>query len=370
MQNNSNSQPCDPVVSGCIQKCNEPVLIKPVDDVLHVIAAVSNTRRFKRRYDLFRKFIAHMNSFACSGLQLHIVELVFGDRQPEIICEHPAGVHPDYKGHDHILLYSKDEWFQKESLINVAVTRLPKDWKYVAWIDADLIFLNRDWVQETVHMLQHHPVVQLFETAVDLGPTGRILQVHFGFAYCYQKKGQVDSVTGYDSMYHPGYAWAMTREFWNQTGGLMDFAILGSADHHMALAWIGKAMDSVHNMATDAYKRKVLAYQSWATGPKKEPVDVGYTNGTIAHEYHGSKKNRKYIERWDILIDNKYDPDLHIAKDWQGLVELTNACSAKLRHEIGVYFQQRQEDSIDDDGFDPTIQQKKVVPINHPQLGK
>jgi hypothetical protein len=331
----------DRVIDACAQDSKNPVVIKPVSDVLHVVVVVSNTRRYKRRYELFRHFVAHMTQF--DGLKLHIVELVFGDRQPEIV---PAD---EGKESSHLLLYTKDEWFQKEALINIGVSRLPRDWKYVAWIDADLIFLNRSWVPETLHMLQHHPVVQLFETAIDLGPTGRVMQVHFGFAYCLQKQGKMDHVGTYGSMYHPGYAWAMTREFWNQTGGLMDFAILGSADHHMCMSWVGKGLETVHNGVTDTYKRRVSAYQTWALGPAGTPVDVGFTNGTICHEYHGTKKNRKYCERWQILVDNRYDPDLHIAKDWQGLVELTNACPAKLKHDIGVYFKERFEDSVDDE---------------------
>lgn len=35
---------------------------------------------------------------------------------------------------------------------------------------------------------------------------------------------------------HTGYVWACTRYFWENVGGLMDFCILGSADHNMALA--------------------------------------------------------------------------------------------------------------------------------------
>jgi len=31
------------------------------------------------------------------------------------------------------------------------VVGLPRDWRYVAWIDADVHFLNRDWAQETLH---------------------------------------------------------------------------------------------------------------------------------------------------------------------------------------------------------------------------
>jgi hypothetical protein len=36
------------------------------------------------------------------------------------------------------------------------VARLPNDWKYVAWVDADVNFTNPHWVRVTVQQLQHY----------------------------------------------------------------------------------------------------------------------------------------------------------------------------------------------------------------------
>jgi hypothetical protein len=90
-------------------------------------------------------------------------------------------------------------------MINSAVARLPDDWQYMAWVDADITFLRPDWVQETIQQLQHHAVVQMFEYAVDLPQDG----------YYYTKT----------MSFHPGFAWACRREAWEKLGGLLDINI-------------------------------------------------------------------------------------------------------------------------------------------------
>ena len=64
------------------------------------------------------------------------------------------------------------------------------------------------------------------------------------------------------------------------------------------------------------------------------------------HAWHGKKKQRKYIERWDILIRNDYVPYLDLRRDWQGLYALTDR-NRQLRDDIRRYFLQRNEDSVD-----------------------
>ena len=45
-------------------------------------------------------------------------------------------------------------------------------------IGHDLAIVDHD---ETIHQLQHYQIVQMFQTAADLGPEGEILQVFNGF---------------------------------------------------------------------------------------------------------------------------------------------------------------------------------------------
>ena len=129
---------------------------------------------------------------------------------------------------------------------------------------------------------------------------------------------------------------------------LFDKAILGSADHHMAMGLIGGAFKSVPENTTAQYKKAVFEWEEMALTRLRK--NVGYVPGMIVHYWHGNKLNRKYVERWKVLIDNKYDPVKDISRDPQGLYKLNmhnGTRSIKMRDDIRRYFRQRNEDSID-----------------------
>lgn len=115
--------------------------------------------------------------------------------------------------------------------------RLPRHWKYVAWVDGDIEFHNKNIGFETIHKLQTHDVVQMFQSVVNFGPKGQVVSTYEGFCYQYVKNGFKPTAASYQkyTFPHPGFAWACTKKAWNDMGGLIDFGILGAADHHMAL---------------------------------------------------------------------------------------------------------------------------------------
>jgi hypothetical protein len=309
---------------------------------LHVITVISNPVRFHSRYELYNNFKKHMEA---SGAQLHTVELAFGDRPFEITR---GGC-----GSNETQFRTFDELWHKENMINLALARLPTDWEYVAWIDADIMFQNPYWLAETVQQLQHHMVVQLFAQAVDLGPRHEIMQTHRGFVKgyfdegfkCPNMKHKDWGYYGYGptgSFAHPGYAWAARREALEHTGGLLEFAILGSGDHHMAMALIGEAAKTFPSNIHSRYAFKIMQWQDRAV--RYLHRDIGFVDGTLLHYWHGKKIDRNYRGRWVIL--DEYDPDLDIKRDTQGLFVLTDN-NPKLRDGIRMYFRNRNEDSID-----------------------
>ncbi len=304
--------------------------------VLHVIAVINNFVRFKRRYELFHKFKQHIESFP--NVILYVAEAALGDR-PFMVTE------PDNPRH--LQVRTDDELWIKENTINLMAQRLPHHWKYMAWIDADVHFMNRDWVYETIHMLQHYHVVQLWETAIHLGPKGEAINIVTSFMSQYIKKAPFpyDKKAKYASnTWHPGFAWACTRFAYESMGGLIDFAILGAADHHMALALIGKHEYAIPKTLHKKYKKMLYKYQERCRKTIKK--DVGYVPGTLLHYWHGKIANRKYGERWTILIKNEYNPCKDIKYDSQGVIVFaTNKIG--LRDEIREYFRQRNEDDVE-----------------------
>jgi hypothetical protein len=318
----------------------------------YVISIITNPERFKRRPQLFKEFMQRMEKY---GVNFYVVEGSFGDRPHEVT---------DASNPRHIQIQTDAELWHKENLINIGISRLPATWKYVAWIDGDIDFVRPDWALETVHELQHHPVVQMFEDAIDMGPEHEVLTTFKSFAACYKKglpqkqlkvKGgkKGDDMLpyyGYPSSeyspgtyWHPGYAWAATREAINTMGGLLDFAVLGSGDHHMACGLIGEIERSLPAKIHDQYKHMAKA---WETRALRLHKNIGYVKGTIYHFWHGKKRDRKYRDRWQILIENNFNPAADIHKDWQGLWHLYPG-HERLRDQIRQYFQSRNEDSVD-----------------------
>ena len=298
-------------------------------DLLHVVTAISNPCRYQSRYRLHRQFADHVKA---SGANLVTVEGVFGGRNPEI----PDAIH----------VRLSDELWHKENLLNIGISRLPADAKYIAWVDADIEFMQPNWAEETVHALQHYDIVQPFSTALDLGPErlgSHALQLHKGFCYQYVNGAPPDKTSGYE-FWHPGFAWAARRESLDRLGGLMDWTLLGAADHIMALALVGRVRDAMAGGLHPNYYALADKFEYFAESQIKR--NIGYVPGLIHHHFHGKKANRKYVERWDVLKTNQYDPQVDIRKDTQGVIRLADN-KMKLRDDLRAYFRQRNEDSED-----------------------
>jgi len=135
---------------------------------------------------------------------------------------------------------------------------------------------------------------------------------------------------------HPGFAWAITRNAYEKIGGLYEKAILGSGDNIMMFCLLNSGLSAINENSSEDYKNGILEFQK-----KAKNLRFGYVPGVIRHYFHGSKKNRKYNDRWKILLKYDYSPGSHIIKD--KLIPTEN-CSQGLLDEILEYFAERNED--------------------------
>jgi hypothetical protein len=174
---------------------------------------------------------------------------------------------------------------------------------------------------------------------VNLGPTGESLKIDRGFGYMHRDSGTPYTKTDKYGFWHPGYAWACTRKAFEQMNGLVDWAILGSGDRHMALAWIGRVKDSAPGNISPNYLNLLNDYQRACKG-----LEVSYVPGTILHHWHGRFEDRRYKERWEILTKNSFDPCLDISVSNSGVTCLTRR-GLRLAKELQEYFTGRREDS-------------------------
>jgi hypothetical protein len=154
-------------------------------------------------------------------------------------------------------------------------------------------------------------VVQPWSDCYDLGPNGEHLDHHKSFcSLVYHKRPIVQEPNSRNYPYrfgHPGYVWAYTRQALEWVGGLSDTAALGAADHHMAMALIGRVQDSYPSNIDQSYKVPLPRWQDRAS--RHINRNIGYVFGTIEHGFHGPKRSRGYVDRGSVLIENNFNPD-------------------------------------------------------------
>jgi hypothetical protein len=307
-------------------------------DNFYVVSALTNFQHSATRIRLFKTFMEHMDR---CGAKLYIVEGVLDGQPFEVTsAENPR----------HIQVRLKSEIWYKENLINIGMSKLPADWQYVAWVDGDIEFLHPKWIENTVQELQCHPIVQMFVDAIDLGPKYEVLCVDKGFGYCYVNRdtygedfNKTVKETRINRTWHPGYCWAATREAIDLLGGLFDVGISGAADGCMARAFIGMADEYISEKAHPNYRKVLYDWQESASAFKQ---NIGYVAGSILHHWHGKKADRRYKERFNILIDTQFDPIADLSKDSSGAWVLA-ADKWLLRDQLREYFEGRNEDSVD-----------------------
>jgi hypothetical protein len=301
----------------------------PIEKKLHVIAVISNPCLFAKRYILIKEFMNRL-LLEEENVELYIVELAYKD-QRFLITEK--------NNPKHLQLRTETPLWHKENMINLGVKYLlPKNYKAFAWIDADIEFDSPTWATDTLKVLNgSRDIVQIFSHSVDMSANKMAMNVFNSAGFIYEKnKTHVSTGLNYS---HPGYAWAITRKAYEKMGGLYENSILGSGDHVMLLSLFRNGIKSINENCHEDYKTDVINFQK-----KIQTLRLGYIPGIIRHYYHGNKKNRKYKERWQILVNHSYTPFKHITKDEKGLIIPTLEFPEELKSDIYQYFLERNED--------------------------
>jgi hypothetical protein len=320
---------------------------------LDVILTVFNNARWRSRWKLYEDFVRHAEASG-DAVRIWTVEVIFGAREAAVT---------DPANPRHLQLYTTSELWHKERSQNLLVQRVIQqhpDAEYFAFIDADVTFTRHDWADETRQALQHYDVVQMWRDAYDLDAQGNVTQKHKSFAACRRdREAPLDpKIADYyygggrgqkhkTVYWHPGYAWAWRRRALEGVGGLIDHAILGSADFHMAYALIGRLDFTLKRDLTAAYVAPMTRWQDRAYRHVKH--NVGCMHGSLLHHWHGAKADRKYKTRWLILEETRFDPTTDLTVDaLSGLYRFEHAGEHRhdeLRDLCRAYFHQRDEDA-------------------------
>jgi hypothetical protein len=252
-----------------------------------------------------------------------------------------------------VQLHSPAVLWQKERLLNVALSSVPKNCDKVAWLDCDLLFENDDWRERASRALDEFALVHLFqerhELPMDFRPgisslepdtirsNSIIYQLGAGKTTAEDAARPGGLLRGSTA----GLAWASRRDILDEYG-LYDAFIVGGGDRAIALAALGM-FDHVAR-AREMNRRRIQHYQQWAW-PYSRRVEgcVSYIHGRVFHLWHGDLGHRKHQERHHEFARFDFDPFVDIAVDRNGCWKW-NSDKAELHAFVRNYVESRNED--------------------------
>lgn len=249
----------------------------------------------------------------------------------------------------------RDVMWQKERLLNLALSALPETCDMVAWLDCDILFDQDDWPRRVEALLARHPLAQLYQNVHYLDPawqSGSSLAAHrinsrSSLASGAASGRDVDACLAHPSpqqrpgTYANGMAWAARRELLDRFG-FYDACIIGGGDRAISSAAFG-CFEHVRNWH-EFNDRQWTYYLEWA-----EPFhdacrgSVGVLQGDIHHQWHGKASDRGLGTRHGGLRKFDFDPARDIAIDSQGCWAW-NSEKPELHAYVREYFRSRRED--------------------------
>lgn len=321
---------------------------------LNVITCVFNPYRFKSRYTLYNQFADYVKQF---NINLITVEIAFGDRDHMVT---------NANNPNHVQLRTHTELWHKERALNIGVHRLTQlipNWEYVAWMDCDIQFARTDWPEETVDLLQHYAVLQMFGRSQSLNPEHETGFIGNSIMKIYARDGTIKRA-GDSPLYfpanpnnpnvnmgwkgHPGLAWAYRRSELESVGGWLDICIAGSADLHMTACYTGDYAIGLSSNSSKEYQQRIYMYGELCHNYIRQ--NVGYMPGLVTHYWHGKHVKRGYDLRWLLIDKYQFNPNTDLMLDFNGLYKWNDLYPhvLKLRYDTRRTLAERNEDSIDE----------------------
>lgn len=294
------------------------VALPPVDSMA-VVTCHFNPCNYRRPIENFFRF---RDGLKPTGLPLYVAELAYDDDAFQLPSQFQYRVSRE-----------RGTLWQKERLLNLAIKQLPDEYDAVAWIDADVMFLNPNWPQLAIEALSNHRLVQLYSEIHFTDKNGAIESSRPSRGHVY-----VNKLGKYGC---PGLAWAARRE--DIPDGLYEYHIVGGGDSAAVYAWLN--VESPIATAGTTWGNDFMS----RCQVERDRIGGSVTclSQSVVHFYHGTKGRRQYGDRYAILDNHGYDPATDLVNDPDSPLQWSDfAIEHKPAMVKGVrnYFAQRKED--------------------------
>lgn len=263
-----------------------------------IVSCFFNPKNSPYRLKAFKIFLESI-----SHLNYRIIECVIGDSKPQLELS------------DKITrVQTESLLWHKETLLNKVIKSLPQKYRYIFWIDADVIFKNKKWITDGVKAMQNGAnIIQPFEYCVHLdqdeskpsfnlnlyknmssNPYTRHPSVWRSFCSNMVERPMIGTSDNYDIHGHVGFAWAAKREILDRCP-LYEKALIGGADHIIAHAAAGQIP---HRCINKAFIEDMDAVNEWSKKfYRLVRGKIGYVKGDLYHIWHGDVNERQYLKR-------------------------------------------------------------------------
>jgi hypothetical protein len=244
--------------------------------------------------------------------------------------------------------------WQKECLLNIALSRVPRTVPVVAWLDCDIIFEHSDWAAQAVEHLRQKSLIQLFSEAQYL-PQGASCPSSVDAKDALIRPSITDWVANSPwSAVDPrtweatrmrrvsfGLGWAARQDLLNRHG-FYDAMVVGSGDRAIVSAGYGRYNDAIERLRLN--RVRASHYLDWAQRFHDDVRgNIGRIPGRIYHLWHGDLRNRRYRGRHTDFANIAFDPATDIRRDSNGILQWSSQ-RPDLETFARTYFASRQED--------------------------
>lgn len=269
---------------------------------------------------------------------LHIKKLLDNAKIPTFTIECVIGNQEPFLKDPTVQVKSNSYLFYKEQLYNLLVPRIPEQYTKLIFIDADIIFSDPGWIDRISEALKTHDILQPFQTAFWMSHCSSIYAKTCEstvYAICNNLETDGRTLIG---NYHPGFSFAMTRDYFTKIGGFFDKCVFGSGDSMFCNLFMKKLGFILTTRSIDE------EYEKWLEKAITVPMKFTYLPFTVYHMYHGSLVTRQYNSRYGLFKDYADTPfDSLFSVNSDGVYEVHDD---KLNKILKDYFKSRNEDDV------------------------